>query len=191
MAWIGGNRYLSKSEMENNAVEVYNNLSSYGWTLNSISAILGNMESESTINPNIWESLTYNPDRGYGLTQWTPSTKYTNWAGAEYENGDKQCERLKYEADNGLQWYPNKYAPIVTPPITFKEFTQSTDDVVTLATYFMWYYEQPTDLNQPNRGTQAQSWYEFLSGVAPTPPTPTPIEQNIKKMPVYMMCRHF
>lgn len=194
MAWITGNRYLSKSEMKNNATEVYNYFLSQGWTLNAISAMLGNMQTESTINPGIWESLEVDEDRGYGLVQWTPSTKYTDWAGEGYEDGTKQCERIQYEADNGVQWFRNPNAPTVDPPISFKEFTTSTLDVQTLANYFLWYYEHPSETIQPNRAEQAITWYEYLSGVepdipdVPDIPTPTPTAKK-KKMPVWMMCR--
>lgn len=164
MAWIGGNRYLSQTEMENNASIVWNYLGSKGWTLNAVSAILGNMQSESTINPNIWESLTVDYSRGYGLVQWTPASKYIDWAGADWENGDKELDRIIYEVDNGLQWFSNPNAPIVNPPITFKEFTTSTEPPETLADYFLWYYEHPAITIQPNRSEQAITWFNFLGG---------------------------
>lgn len=186
MSWIGGNRYLSKSEMENNAVEIWNYFNAKGWTIEAVSAMLGNMETESTINPNIWESLTVDNSRGYGLVQWTPATKYIDWAGSGYESGAKQCERIQYEAENGIQWFSNPSAPIVNPPITFKEFTKSTKDVVTLANYFLWYYEHPAETIQANRGEQAKAWYKFLSGVEPDVPD-IPVTKR-KKMPVWMMC---
>lgn len=164
MAWIGGNRYLSQTEMENNATIIWNYLASKGWTLNAVSAILGNMQSESTINPNIWESLTVDYSRGYGLVQWTPASKYIDWAGADWENGDKELDRIIYEVDNGLQWFSNPNAPIVNPPITFKEFTTSTEPPETLADYFLWYYEHPAITIQPNRSEQAITWFNFLGG---------------------------
>lgn len=197
MAWITGNRYLSQSEMENNAKEVYNYFIKAGWTINAISAMLGNMESESNINPGIWEGLTVDTSRGYGLVQWTPSTKYTDWAGEGYENGNKQCERIQYEVDNGLQWFENPKAPIVDPPITFKEFSTSTLDVATLANYFLWYYEHPAVTDQPIRATQAQEWLTFLRGVHPVDPPvdppivpPNPTKHKLK-MPIWMMCRPY
>ena len=187
MAWIGGNRYLSQSEMENNALEVWNFFGSIGWTVESVSAMLGNMQSESGINPNIWEGLTIDYERGYGLVQWTPATKYIGWGGLNYEDGNRQCERIQYEVDNGLQWFSNPNAPIVDPPITFKEFTQSTGSVATLANYFLWYYEHPAVTIQEKRAEQAEAWYRFLTGREPIPPSDT----KIKKMPVWMMCRRF
>lgn len=191
MAWIGGNRYLSHSEMENNATIVWNYLGSKSWTLNAVSAILGNMQSESTINPNIWESLTVNYSRGYGLVQWTPATKYINWAGADWESGDKELDRIIYEVDNGLQWFSNPNAPIVNPPITFKEFTTSTEPPATLANYFLWYYEHPAVTIQPIRAEQANAWYEYLSGKPPEPPEPPEPTGKQGKLPVWAYCRLF
>lgn len=187
MSWIGGNRYLSTEEMQNNATELWNYFGSNGWSVEAVSAMLGNMQTESTINPNIWESLTVNYNRGYGLVQWTPATKYINWAGSVYADGNKQCERIQYEADNGLQWFSNPNAPIPTPPISFAEFSTSTEAPATLANYFLWYYEHPSVTEQPNRGTQAEYWYTFLSGKEPQPPSPTPSSR--RKMPIWMMCR--
>lgn len=164
MTWIGGNRYLSQSEMENNATIIWNYLGSKGWTLNAVSAILGNMQSESTINPNIWESLTVDYSRGYGLVQWTPATKYIDWAGSDWENGDRELDRIIYESDNALQWFSNPNAPIIDPPISFKEFTTSNEEVGILANYFLWYYEHPAVTIQPNRSEQAIAWFNFLGG---------------------------
>lgn len=193
MGWVSKNNYLSQSEMENNAVLVCNYFLAQGWTLNAICAMLGNMQSESSINPAIWENLTddvdlfyqeYNRYPGYGLTQWTPYTKYTEWAGSDWENGDKQCERILYECENGLQWFGNDNAPIVEPPISFKEFSVSTLDIETLANYFLWYYEHPKQTIQEQRAKQAIAWYQFLTGGEL--PTPKP---NRKGLPIWMMVR--
>lgn len=158
-SWISGNFYLSLEEMQNNAVLIWNYFRSQGWTINAVSAMLGNMQSESTINPGIWE----NQDQfvgGYGLVQWTPYTNYSLWAGSGWEdNGPKECERIVWELNNGVQWYPTeKY------PMTFEEFSQSTRPVGFLAQVFLYNYERPDDLNQPWRSTQAEYWFEFLGG---------------------------
>lgn len=183
MAWIARNAYLGTADMQNNATEFWNKMSALGVTKEAAAAMLGNMQTESTINPGIWEGL--NPYvGGYGLVQWTPYTKYSEWAGSGWQNnGDKQCERIIYEAANNLQWFENPNAPIVNPPITLAEFLKSTLDVGTLANYFLWYYEHPAVTIQPNRATQAREWYDFLGGV--TPPQPT----TRTKIPVWMMCK--
>lgn len=87
---ISNNKYLTQGEMESNAKEIYTYLSDKGWTINAISGLLGNMQRESTINPGLWQSLKEgNYSGGYGLVQWTPATKYTNWAKANgYDIGD-------------------------------------------------------------------------------------------------------
>ena len=185
--WIASNSYLTRAEMENNILLAWQYFGSRGWSKEAVSAMAGNWETESTINPGIWESLIPYGG-GYGLVQWTPYTKYSEWAGAGWENnGNKQCERIIYEMENGLQWYSNPKAPIVSPPITFREFSTSTLDVETLANYFLWYYEQPATTIQPARATQAVRWYEFLTDV---PPSPTPTLKK-RKMPIWMYIRRF
>lgn len=166
--WISGNRYLSTPEMQNNAEMVMQYGTRHGWSLNAIAAICGNMQSESGINPGIWEGL--NPySGGYGLVQWTPYTKYSDWATAQgltpwEDNGEAEMQRISYEAANNLQWFRNAELGL-DPPITFEQFLTSTEDVGTLANYWCWFYEHPADPNQPARATQAQEWYEYLSHI--------------------------
>lgn len=167
MAWVSGNRWLNQSEMEQNAIMVRNRFFSFntGWTLEAVSAMLGNMQSESTINPGIWEN--FQPYwRGYGLVQWTPYTNYSNWAGANWENnGDRECQRIEYERLNHLEWiidpdYPYTY--------TFDTFHSSFDSPTDLARAFLVCYERPVASVVPTqlvvRGQQAEAWYTFLSG---------------------------
>ena len=181
--WIKSNNYLTKAEMENNAIIVYAYLSKNGWTLNAIAGILGNMESESNINPWLWEDLTVNYNKGYGLTQWTPATKYIDWAGTEWKNPDRELDRILWEANYNVQWFKNPNAPTPVPPISFKEFTQSLEPPETLANYFLWYYEHPAVTIQPARAQQAKYWYDFLLDI-PIDPT-----GKKKKFPVWLMCR--
>lgn len=180
MSWIAGNYYLSQSQMDNNALEVWRRLSAEGCTVNGVSAILGNMQAESTINPGIWEGLSpsYTPGAivGYGLCQWTPWNKYADWAGSGWENnGDKQCERIIYEADNGIQWFENYAAPSiglpVYPDLTLWDLLTSDEDPRLLASYFHAYYEHPAEdqlvSTDPTRKANAAYWYEYLAGVPP------------------------
>ena len=41
MAWTISNNYLTESQMQGNALEVYNFFSARGWTLNAIAGMLG------------------------------------------------------------------------------------------------------------------------------------------------------
>lgn len=178
--WVGGNNYLTEEQMQTNATQVFNWANQRGWTYNAIAAILGNMESESNINPNLWESLTVNPERGYGLTQWTPATKLINWCagqGLNFAHGDSQLARIQWELENGEQWFRNPKAPIKNPPLTFAEWSVSNLPVSRLANYFLWYYEHPAETIQPVRAEHAAKWYKFITGLDPEPdpdPYPTP-----------------
>lgn len=183
--WVGGNRYLNTEEMTLNANYIYNYLGSQGWTINAISGMLGNMQTESTINPSIWQSLDEgNLNCGYGLVQWTPASNYINWCesqGLTYSDMDSNLKRIIYEEQNGEQWIKTS-----AYPITFTQFKSSKQDPYTLAMAFIRNYERPANPNQPNRGTQAQYWYQVLSGLpapSPIPPAPGAIRNN---MPIWM-----
>lgn len=202
MAWIGGNRYLSLSEMDNNSLEVYRNLGTT-FTLNALCAMLGNFRHESTVNPQIWESLEPQTiagvRRGYGLAQWTPWNKLADWAndnGLDYTNGDTQCKRILYELQNNLQWGGNLYANYLnTPPFNFAGFAQSNLDLATLTLYFTLFYERPAEENiEKSRQTKldyANRIYTILSGIAPPSPEPprtsSPLNIKHKKLAVFLL----
>ena len=179
MTWIAGNRYLSLAEMQNNAEIIQAYGLAQGWTPNAICAMLGNMQSESSINPGIWESLTPYSG-GFGLVQWTPFTKFSSWAGTGWQTAyNKQLGRISWEIENNQQWFYNAQLGIA-PPYSFAEFVADDEtDITTMANYFLWFYEHPANPTQPVRGTQAQYWYEHLDwenppGPGPEPPEPEP-----------------
>ena len=100
---------------------------------------------------------------GYGLVQWTPYTKYTNWIlPADPSTMDNNLSRILYEIQNNLQWIATSQYNY-----SFSDFTQSTDTPYNLALAFLANYERPADPNQPARGTQAEYWYQFLGGITP------------------------
>lgn len=182
--FITGNRYLSQSEMETNARYIYNYLGARGWTTNAIAGMLGNFQTESSINPGIWEGLKVNEGPGFGLVQWTPYTKYTDWCsdlGIDPAHMDSALQRIEYELENGLQYYSTG-----AYPETFTEFKNSTKSPNYLAMAFLANYERPAEPNQPNRGTQAESWYEFLTG-EPAPSDPVTPGKKKKGLPLFMM----
>jgi len=150
-----------------------------GWTKNAICGMLGNMQSESSINPARWEGdVVWNSNtmRGFGLVQWTPYTKYMEWVNGEglpYKEMDSNLQRILYEVENNIQW--------IHSSITFQEFTQSTDTANNLAMLFITAYERPKDPNQPIRGTQAEYWYNTLEGGV-SPPDPDPNTNDEKKL---------
>lgn len=174
-SWITGNRYLSRSEMDNNAIKFYYTMSRLGVGYNAILGMLANLEVESNINPAIWENLE--PYQGgYGLVQWTPYTKYSEWAGSGWEgNGQKECERVVYEAEQGLQWFSNWYAPQVgypeVPPISFSDYITSNLSPKILADYWVLYYEHPNEAYIQSRIDNHQTLVDYynnlLGGGAP------------------------
>lgn len=171
MAITAENRYLTRAEMEGNAEYIARYFFGNGWTQAAVAAILGNMESESTINPGIYESLDdTSTTNGFGLVQWTPNTKYKEWADAngyagDYTNIDGQLARIIYELENGLQWIPTD-----TYPLTFAAFSTSNATPEELAQAFLYNYERPASLDQPDRSTQARAWFEFIEKLKPRQP---------------------
>lgn len=148
------------STQEQTAREIWNYLTSRGWTKESVAAVLGNMQSESGIIADRWESdKVGNMSGGYGLVQWTPATKYIDWAkarGLVYQAVSSQCERLIWEVANNQQF--------AHPTMSFKQFTQSMQSPEVLADIFIRYYERPLNPNQPVRQTQARYWYNKFKG---------------------------
>ena len=109
---ISRDDYLSKDEMNTNAIYIWNYLGSKGWTLNAVAGMLGNMQTESSISPNRCEissivpgpgsnhptaediksyaysyKATHGRFPGYGLVQWT-GQRYggnpSDWADQKY-----------------------------------------------------------------------------------------------------------
>lgn len=200
--WIARNNYLSLSEMQNNATIIYNYLKPLGWTTNAICGLLGNMQAESTINPQLYQGRRVPAQGaqsipwGYGLVQWTPATKMIWWASEQnldWGNGYVQLSRILYEVStwsdrynysNALQWIcpsraydEDKKKYYCT--YTLVDWTQSTASPYELAIDFMNYYERPDVPNGATRGNYAEYWYKYFTGgtsgtVAPLPPQGLP-----------------
>ena len=165
---------LTVAQMQANAQYIYSALTAEGWTQESIAAILGNMEVESSINPGRWQNDSVGATLlGYGLVQWTPSTKYTDWCTmynrSDPSEMDNALARIIYELENGLQWIATS-----AHNMSFAEFTKSTAAPATLAAAFILNYERPADQStsaQAYRGSLAEKWYTYLTGQDPTPPS--------------------
>lgn len=180
MSWTGGNYYISAAAMAENAQEVADFFMGKNWSKNAISAMLGNMEAESGINPGIWEMLR--PFwRGYGLTQWSPWDKYSNWATANgfpnwENNGPAECNMIEHESITNEQWFYNGEMGLA-PPITMTQFKFSTLPIETLSDYWLYFYEHPLDPRgeTPKRRVNSLRWYNTIDwhGYEPGPgPTP-------------------
>lgn len=158
------NGYLTREQMKVNAQYIAQELLKKGWSLNAIAGVLGNMETESTINPGIWENLddTQPETLGRGLVGWTPAIRVNNWAaerGLNPADIDTQIAMLAWEVNNGDVYYKTSSYPT---PETFAAFTVSMQSPEYLAMAFLYNYERPYSLDQPNRATQARYWYDYL-----------------------------
>lgn len=171
LQWIYGNRYLSEAEMQNNAYVQYSDLYFKGWTLNAIAGLLGNEETESTINPGVWQNLEEgNYNLGFGLVQWTPATNYTEWAtaqGYDISDGFGQDIWLDTMSASSGQWIPT-----TEYPLSFEEYKTSTDTPENLASAWLKNFERAGVEVENERREQARKWYDYLDGLSPYPPTP-------------------
>lgn len=158
--------------MENNAAIIFYYMTGRGWTAQAVAALLGNMEAESTISPGRYEVGGI----GFGLVQWTPPEKLWSWirstyGNENYTNGYYQLSRILWELENGEQYY-------ATPsyPLSFREFSVSTQTPAYLAGAWLLNYERPGDTSesaQRYRGELADRWYSFITQLPPeTVPVP-------------------
>lgn len=184
---VSKNAFLTREEMTVNARIIYGYLTGRGWSPTAVCGMLGNMETESTINPGIWQNLDEgNTSLGFGLVQWTPATKYLDWCeprGLDPAHLTAALARIEWEMEAGEQFYPTD-----SYPMTFPEFKTSTESAGHLAQVFLINYERPADQNQPARSTQAEAWYELLKGSEGTP------GKQKKGLPLiyqYMVTRRF
>lgn len=157
---INSNAELKQYQMLINARYIFNYLRNSGWSKNAIYAVLGNMEQESWINP----GKTQNSGSGYGLVQWTPPSKLTDWLGSNADKSDidNQLRRILYEAStNNTQWSTSGF----TPSMTFSAFTTSTKSCSVLAEYFLKCYEKPKSITSTliaQRQFNAKKWNTLI-----------------------------
>lgn len=188
MSWISRSGALTQSEMENNANIIINYYRSIGVDDRTIACILGNMQAESSINPEREEV----GGAGYGLVQWTPITVLQNHCNtlglSPYNSGDVQIQVIIKEILNqsGVgEWYTssafisNYYNSGATSDmigITGQQFLSNSMNwnPDKLAVLFMAGYERPSYDPSVNhyqiRQQNANNWFQYMGGVIP--PTP-------------------
>ena len=162
---LGTSNYLTYNQMKVNAKYIYECLKDKGWSLNAVAGMLGNMQRESTLNPGIWQNNDVgNTTGGYGLVQWTPATKYIDWLlpGSDASTMDNNISRILYELENNLQWISTE-----AYPMSFKEFTTSTERPEDLASVFLYNYERAGVSAENERRENALNWYLYLGGIIP------------------------
>ena len=157
MAWVNEYQtWLTEAQSLQNAQMVVNFLSGKDWSKEAIAALIGNMRHESSINPNMYEyGYSWGDDRGFGLVQWTPRSKFWDWglgqgySETELRSGDSQLARIDYEVDNDIQYIPNghsaRYGYESKYDFSFADFRQNTQGLTVnqLTEAFMWNYEGP------------------------------------------------
>ena len=165
-SWYGSDVYLTLSQQQFNgksAINYFKNLSSYGWSNNSICAILGNMCFESSLNP----QLQQRGGSGYGLVQWTPKSNLTSRAkaikqGSTYDTMFTQLSVIDYEVKAKKQWIKTtRY------PLTFEEFvTDSTHDILYLTGAWLCNYERPADQSDSNISKRCNGDASHMGSIA-------------------------
>ena len=166
--WITGNRYLSREEMENNAIVQYADLAAKGWTKAAVAGLLANEQTESTVNPGCWQNLDEgNYSLGYGLVQWTPATNITNWLDAGgYKRDDGFAQDIAI--DQGQP--PGQWIPTSQWPQSLEEYKAWEGSPEDAASIWLKNFERAGVEVEGDRRRQAREWFEWLGTVGPLPP---------------------
>ena len=178
----------SKTQRAQNVDIIASFLYSKGWTIDAIAAFCGNVEYESYMNPGQWQHSfsVGSANAGYGLVQWTPRTKYSDWAGADWNSDyDLELYRIDYElqadiaSPDSLQW-------IARSPynLSFYQFTQATAaqyGIAWLSDCFFYSYERGT-AGVYDREQNADYWLTYLRTHPPQPWEPVEEKSKFKIM---------
>ncbi|MCS6719068.1 phage tail tip lysozyme, partial [Proteus mirabilis] len=160
------------TEKEKNAWAVWQFLKSKGYSEQAAAGILGNMDQESGIMPDIDEG---GGGPGYGLVQWTSPVagesgrayvqRLLAQAGisGDYRNITTQLKLLDWHMHNG------QYIPSAAYPYSVAEFKALTD-IGTATMAFEANFERPA-VTHPERIPMAQYWYNLLKDLKPSKPT--------------------
>ena len=160
------------TEKEKNAWAVWQFLKSKGYSEQAAAGILGNMDQESGIMPDIDEG---GGGPGYGLVQWTSPIagesgrayvqRLLGQAGisGDYRNITTQLKLLDWHMHNG------QYIPSAAYPYSVAEFKALTD-IGTATMAFEANFERPA-VTHPERIPLAQYWYNLLKDLKPSKPT--------------------
>ncbi|MDN6597226.1 MAG: phage tail tip lysozyme, partial [Lentilactobacillus parabuchneri] len=160
------------TEKEKNAWAVWQFLKSKGYSEQASAGILGNMDQESGIMPDIDEG---GGGPGYGLVQWTSPIagesgrayvqRLLGQAGisGDYRNITTQLKLLDWHMHNG------QYIPSAAYPYSVAQFKALTD-IGTATMAFEANFERPA-VTHPERIPMAQYWYNLLKDLKPSKPT--------------------
>lgn len=194
MAWNNEFReWLTDTKALINAQQVVDFLYAEGkdWSKEAIAALIGNMRHESSLNPNMYEfGYDWSSDRGFGLVQWTPRSKYWDWGvskgytEAQLRSGEAQLARIDYEVENNIQYIANghqrRYRNGEKYNFSFADFRSNKLklSVNQLTEAFMWNYEGPNYSAGSNSLVQRQNFavkaYNQLDWAKKGKPSPSP-----------------
>ena len=176
----------TSQEAWDNCYQIYSILSSYGWTLNAISGVLGNIEAESlynpwrwqddivlsVTNPIAWDTSATDTHHAYGLCQWDGPAKYIANAQGYSGYGPNFSDQQGSNGDGAAQMaYLNDHAdyyPTTTYPETYAEYKVNTNSAAWNARAWFANFERGTWSD--NRVTAAEYWFNEFGGIPPTPP---------------------
>lgn len=172
---------LYGTEQEQNAQEIANYLAGRGVNQNSIYAILGNMTTESFLNPGQfgYYSGTNLANNSFGLGQWDPGTKVSQYLQAQgipvtQPNLENGLYQLDFLLDTPAQWstyyvdmntgyssYYNLTVPIYPTMHDFLFDTQASIQDKTCA--WMVYWERPVPGSEQARIDHANHWAGIIT----------------------------
>ena len=182
--WIYSNSQLTQSEMENNALVVWQFLSLRNWNRQAVAGALANMEYFSTINPDYTGT-------GYGLVQWNPPSFYTDWAAAQgYANYDGDGQLTWIDEQTVIQNYWNPYDSGISFDMYKTLNATATACGILFLSCFM--KEPRTPQLEADIESLSTKWYNFIATNDPANPQPGgPQDKAKKNMPLWMMLRYW
>ena len=199
--WTG----VHSQDQEDNAAEVWMWLVDVnGWTEEAAAAVLGNMQHESYLNPGQFEiGFNYSMQHGFGLGQWTPATKISNYVGSTNHDamadGAKQMNYLVSTPSQYTNYYLNPdgtssyYNESGVPYFSdMDDFSHSTASVRDLTKTWAICWEKPGSSayanSISNRMDDAEYWYGVFTGNPPTPPPtpPSPLFDDLLWIAIYL-----
>lgn len=189
-------KYFDTAEQQNNALCLRDwFLTNSDWSLQAIAGLAGNVQQESGFNPDLIE----HGGTGHGLVQWTPPTDLYVVLDYLYGNHDDWGDPVKQlsvimaeygkaigtippvtDPDFEKQWYETS-----SYPISWLDWSHSTQDPGYLAMAFEYNYERPA-AHHPERAEYARQWYQYFLDNPYSPPGPT----RMSKLAIWQMIRY-
>lgn len=204
LTWIfhigGTGTTLTQSEVDNNILCIYGELSTYGWTKEAIAGACGCFFEESSMNPGIYETshggdlsnLPYFPG-GMGLAQWTDYPAYTseypnplawsaehegkNWYDGNFQMwllnkaGDDEYTAMGYGQGSRWGWQTSSSYPSISFD-AYKKFSGTIRKAVEYWFYCLEWHSSgiPSWVNFEARVKWGQYAYDLIEGKSPTAP---------------------